>query len=116
MCQPHPASLAWLLQPQRVRVSQWPLARRCCHCWLLFGTENFRNGSVCGTRQPSNQLTKKPLLGCYRRFLDSVLDGRTERRSVIFWFERLFDELRDPNVRKEAPTLSGCLGFPPKKS
>ena len=33
---------------------------------------------------------------------------------LSFWFERLFDELRDPNVRKEAPTLSGNLRFPRK--
>lgn len=38
-------------------------------------------------------------------------DGRAESSFVIFWFERLFDELRDPNVRKEAPKLSGNLRF-----
>ena len=75
MCQPHPTSLAWLLQPQRARIlgatCRWPARRPVAFC-CFFGTHHFRNCQfVCGTRrQPSK--SEKPFSWMLKRFFVSV--------------------------------------------
>ena len=123
MCQPHPTSLAWLLQPQRARIlgatCRWPARRPVAFC-CFFGTHHFRNCQfVCGTRrQPSK--SEKPFAGMLTRFFCQCFLTAEQRVVLLSFGLRGF--LMSYEIRMYAKKLPNCLetsDFPgswPKKS
>lgn len=82
MCQPHPTSLAWLLQPQRARILGARLLGGCESMGgilLLFWDTSFPELSIClWDTKRSHQRVKNPLRECHSEVFLTVFDGRTE--------------------------------------